>query len=297
VSTSSHVKVKLGLFEANTTMELSGPQAADTAKLAEALGLESVWAADHIVIPADYDATYPYAESGKLPDGETRSWPDPFIWLAYTAAVTHDIRLATGVTVLPQRNPLVVAKQVATLDVLSGGRVLLGVGVGWLKDEFEALGVPFSDRGRRHDAYLEAIQALWTQEKATVDNGFVQFRDAISLPRPAARIPIVISGHSEAAARRAARYGDGLFPGVTNTDQLQGLLSIVAEECQILGREPSEIELTVFPGQSDVDAVSTSIERYTAAGVSRILLPRLPDDQLQHLVAVLADRFEVMPAI
>ena len=127
MGTASHVKVRLGLFSANTTTELSGPQAADTAKLAEALGLESLWAAEHIVIPADYDATYPYAESGKLPDGETISWPDPFIWLAYTAAVTQNIRLATGVTVLPLRNPLVTAKQIATLDVLSGGRVLLGV--------------------------------------------------------------------------------------------------------------------------------------------------------------------------
>ncbi|SHQ39056.1 LLM class F420-dependent oxidoreductase [Mycobacteroides abscessus] len=296
MSTASHIQVKLGLFSANTTMEFSGSQAAQTAQLAENLGLESVWAAEHIVIPADYEAPYPYAASGKLPDGETVSWPDPFIWLTYAAAVTQNIKLATGVTVLPLRNPLVAAKQIATLDVLSGGRVLLGVGVGWLKDEFEAVGSPFNDRGRRHDGYLQAMQALWTQEKATVSNAFVEFRDAIGLPRPAARIPIVVSGHSPAAARRAARHGDGLFPGVGSTEDLRGLLDITAEECKTLGRDPSEIEVTVFPGQSDADAVSASIERYVTAGVSRILLPRLGDDQLAELVGVLTDRFEVLVA-
>lgn len=129
-----------------------------------------------------------------------------------------------------------------------------------------------------------------------MSNAFVEFHDAIALPRPAARIPIVISGHSPAAARRAARYGDGLFPGAGSIEELRALLDIVADECQTRGRDPGEIELTVFPGQSDAYAVSTSIERYVAAGVSRILLPRLPDDQLRALVGVLTDRFEVLPA-
>jgi alkanesulfonate monooxygenase SsuD/methylene tetrahydromethanopterin reductase-like flavin-dependent oxidoreductase (luciferase family) len=147
----SHVHVKLGLFSANTTLNVSGSQAAATARLAEDIGLESLWVAEHIVIPAGYTTAYPYDPSGKLPDGEDIDWPDPFVWLTYAAAITERIKLATGVTVLPLRNPVVTAKQIATLDALSGGRVILGVRVGWLGEEFEALGVPFKDRGRRHE--------------------------------------------------------------------------------------------------------------------------------------------------
>jgi probable F420-dependent oxidoreductase len=293
---SSHVQVKLGLFSANTTPHASGSQAAATARLAEDIGLESLWVAEHIVIPAGYTTAYPYDPSGKLPDGEDIDWPDPFIWLTYAAAVTERIKLATGVTVLPLRIPVVTAKQIATLDALSGGRVILGVGVGWLGEEFEALGVPFNDRGRRHDDYLQAMKALWTQEKAAISNSFVDFRDAISRPRPSASVPVVVSGHSAAAARRVARVGDGWFPGVATAGELADLYAVVREECSTLGRNPSEIEITVYVSGSDADALSTSIEEFAAAGVSRILLTKLPDDDLRALVAVLGDRFDVVTA-
>jgi probable F420-dependent oxidoreductase len=245
----SNVQVKLGLFSANTTPNVSGSQAAATARLAEDIGLESLWVAEHIVIPAGYSTAYPYDPSGKLPDGEDIDWPDPFIWLTYAAAITERIKLATGVTVLPLRDPVVTAKQIATLDALSGGRVILGVGVGWLGEEFEALGVPFKDRGRRHDDYLQAMKALWTQEKAAISNSFVDFRDAISRPRPASSVPVVVSGHSAAAARRVARVGDGWFPGVATAGELADLYAVVREECGALARNPSEIEITVYVRQ------------------------------------------------
>jgi probable F420-dependent oxidoreductase len=252
--------------------------------------------AEHIVIPAGYSTAYPYDPSGKLPDGEDIDWPDPFIWLTYAAAITERIKLATGVTVLPLRNPVVTAKQIATLDALSGGRVILGVGVGWLGEEFEALGVPFKDRGRRHDDYLQAMKALWTQDKAAISNGFVDFRGAISRPRPASSVPVVVSGHSAAAARRVARVGDGWFPGVATAGDLADLYAVVREECGTLGRNPSEIEITVYVSGSDADALSTSIEEFAAAGVSRILLTKLPDENLRALVAVLGDRFDIVTA-
>jgi probable F420-dependent oxidoreductase len=286
---SSHVQVKLGLFSANTTPHASGSQAAATARLAEDIGLESLWVAEHIVIPAGYSTAY-HDPSGKLPDGEDIDWPDPSIWLTYAAAVTERIKLATGVTVLPLRNPVVTAKQIATLDALSGGRVILGVGVGWLGEEFEALGVPFNDRGRRHDDYLQAMKALWTQEKAAISNSFVDFRDVISRPRPSASVPVVVSGHSAAAARRVARVGDGWFPGVATAGDLADLYAVVREECSTLGRNPFEIEITVYVSGSDADALSTSIEEFAAAGVSRILLTNLPDDDLPALAAVLGSR-------
>jgi probable F420-dependent oxidoreductase len=288
----SHSQLKLGLFSANTTSQFNGSQAAATAKLAEDIGLESLWVAEHIVIPAGYTTAYPHDPSGKIPDGEDIDWPDPFIWLTYAAAVTEHIKLATGVTVLPLRNPLVAAKQIATLDVLSGGRVILGVGVGTLKEEFEALGVTFNDRGRRHDGYLQAMKALWTQQKASISNRFVDFQDAISRPRPAASIPIVVSGHSAAAARRVARAGNGWFPDVATASDLTDLYAMVREECDTLGRDPSEIEITVYVGGSDADTLSTRIEEFIDAGVSRVLLTKLADEDFRSLVSVLTDRFD-----
>ena len=168
---------------------------------------------------------------------------DPLTWLAFAAAVTDRIKLGTGVIVLPQRNPVVLAKQAASLDVLSGGRLLLGVGVGWLAEEFAAVGVPFTDRGRRHDDYVEAMRALWRDTKASAHNTYTNFDNAISLPQPSSRaVPIVIGGRSNRSARRAAEIGDGYFPSITEPEQLSPLLDIMNAEAQRLQRDPAEIE-------------------------------------------------------
>ena len=138
--------------------------------------------------------------------------PDPLIWLAYVAAATERIRLATGILILPQRNPVVLAKELATLDHLSGGRIILGIGIGWLAEEFAAIGVPFAERAARTDDHVAALRALWSDDP-THHGEFTQFTDCIVSPRPAAgSIPIHVGGHSEAAARRAGRLGDGYFP-------------------------------------------------------------------------------------
>jgi probable F420-dependent oxidoreductase len=290
----SHTPVKLGLMSANTTPHLSGAQVAATARVAEDIGLESLWAAEHIVIPAEYDTVYPYDPSGKIPDAEITDWPDPLIWLAYTAASTDRIKLATGVTVLPLRHPMVMAKQIATLDALSGGRLILGVGVGWLSEEFEALGVPFSDRGRRHDDHLAAMQALWSQDTASIASTYATFDNAISRPKPAnVAIPIVISGSSKRAARRAAQIGNGFFPGTTDVDELRALLDVIADQCRTVGRNPDEVELTVYAGDTDADVLSRRIDDLTLVGVSRVLLTNLPEHELRSLAAILGNRFEL----
>ena len=136
------------------------------AVLAEELGFESLWTVEHVVVPSGYVSEYPYDESGSMAGGlEVFDLADPLIWLAYVAAVTERIKLATGVLILPQRNPLITAKAVATLDVLSGGRVMLGVGVGWLEEEFNTLGVPFHDRGSRLDDSIEAMRTSWRRRR------------------------------------------------------------------------------------------------------------------------------------
>jgi alkanesulfonate monooxygenase SsuD/methylene tetrahydromethanopterin reductase-like flavin-dependent oxidoreductase (luciferase family) len=143
------------------------PEAARAiATTAEELGFESLWTVEHVVVPAGYESPYPYSPDGKMPAPDDTPLPDPLVWLAFAAASTSRIKLGTGIAILPQRNALIAAKEVATVDRLSGGRVLLGVGAGWLKEEFEALGVPFERRGRRLDEHIEAMRALWAGERA-----------------------------------------------------------------------------------------------------------------------------------
>lgn len=197
--------MKFGLFAVNVGPGSTSAGARSRALLAEALAFESLWTVEHVVVPSAYTTVYPYDESGKMMGGEEEvELPDPLIWLSYVAAVTERIKLATGIVVMPQRNPVVTAKEVATLDHLSGGRVILGVGAGWLREEFEAIGVPFHDRGTRLDDYIEAMRSLWKDTRASTHNAYVDFDNAISLPHPpSGAVPIVIGGHSARAARRA----------------------------------------------------------------------------------------------
>src|SRR5256712_8155608 len=133
------------------------------ARAAESAGVESLWTVEHVVIPQGYASRYPYSSSGRMPGDERASIPDPLVWLTYVAAVTHRIRLATGVLILPERNPVLLAKELATLDVLSGGRVICGVGIGWLGEEFAAIGAPFADPPARAAAAMAARPALWSE--------------------------------------------------------------------------------------------------------------------------------------
>jgi len=160
--------MKFGLAFSNIG-PFAGPLAATAlATAAEDAGFESVWTVDHVVIPADYRSAYPYDPSGRIGPDDT-VFPDPLIWLSYVAHATSTLRLGTAILILPQRNPVILAKELATLDFLSGGRMILGVGVGWLREEYEALGVPWEGRGRRGEDSIGAMRALWSQHKASYD--------------------------------------------------------------------------------------------------------------------------------
>lgn len=266
--------MKFGIGFANAG-PLGDPQAATAfARAAEAAGFESLWTIEHAVVPAGYASQYPYDKSGRMPGPEDAPIPDPLVWLTYVAAATSTINLATGVLILPQRNPVVLAKETATLDVLSGGRLLLGVGVGWLREEFDAIGVPFTERGRRTDDHIGALRALWEQEQASFDGPFTQFTDCISRPHPVrGTIPVHVGGHSDAAARRAGRLGDGFFPGAGNHDKLAGLLDVARESAEQAGRDPEALEITsggrgaVGPGALD------EVAALAALGVDRVIVP------------------------
>src|SRR5574341_355765 len=165
--------MKFGLRYASLGRYANGPAAVELAQAAEAAGFDSLWTIDHVVVPHQYQSRYPYSPTGRMGSGlEDEPMPDPLVWLAYIAAVTRTIKLGTAILILPQRNPVITAKAVATLDHLAGGRrVLLGIGVGWLAEEFAALGVPFEDRGPRTDEYVAAMRALWSQERASFRGG------------------------------------------------------------------------------------------------------------------------------
>ncbi len=285
--------MKFGLMFANTGMGSTAAGARDLALRAESAGYESLWTVEHVVVPSGYESKYPYDPSGKMAGGaEAFDLPDPLIWLAFVAAATERIKLATGILILPQRNPLITAKEVASIDALSGGRMILGVGVGWLEEEFDALGVPFGDRGTRHDDYVEAMRALWTEDKASVHNTYASFDNCISKPQPKnGSVPIVIGGHTARACRRAARIGDGFFPGSGGLEELKISFATLRAECELLGRDPAEIELSAGGFGRDLDELSRRIETLQELGVSRVMLQPLPGDRLATQAEGLSDRF------
>lgn len=238
---------------------------------AERLGFESIWTVEHVVIPVGYRSKYPYSADGKLPVAENVPLADPLLPLAYAAALTKNLRLGTGILILPQRHPVYVAKEVATLDVLSHGRMLLGIGSGWLAEEFATLGVPFEQRGARTNESIRAIRSLWKPQPEPFRGKYVAWDNVESNPKPVQQpgVPIIVGGHSEAAARRAARLGDGFFPAPVDFETLPPLLDVLRCECQLVGRDPDEIELTAGAFSLDIEQV----KRYAALGVRRLLVP------------------------
>lgn len=266
--------MKFGIAFANTGPFADGQGAVEFARAAEPAGFESVWTVEHVIVPSGYQSTYPYSPTGKMPGPEESPIPDPLIWLSFVAAATETIRLATGILILPQRNPVVLAKELATLDAMSGGRVDLGIGVGWLEEEFDAIGVPFAERGARTDDHVAALRALWTQDKASHHSDFTSFTDCILRPRPAqGTIPIHVGGHTPAAARRAGRLGDGFFPGRGDHGELRDLIEIARTSATEAGRDPGAIEVTAGAysggGQQGLDEVAALAE----LGVDRVVVP------------------------
>jgi len=260
--------VKVGLMFTNTGPFAEPEMATTLAQTAEAAGVESLWTVEHVIVPADYQSEYPYAPGGKMPGPEDMVFPDPLLWLTYVAAVTQTIKLATGILILPQRHPFYVAKEVATLDRLSKGRVMLGVGIGWLEEEFDALGIDFASRAARTEESIAAIRNLWSEGMSSVDGDHFRWRNVHSNPKPVSQggPPIVIGGHTKAAARRAARIGDGFFIG--QADKLESLVAEVNAECGRIGRDPAEVEITTG-GMPSLD----KIKRQQDLGVSRFVTP------------------------
>ena len=239
---------------------------------AEALGYESVWTAEHVVIPKTYASVYPYSPSGKVPFQADASIIDPLVALTFIASATTRLRLGTGVNILPQMNPLYLAKWASSIDHLSQGRLMLGVGIGWLQEEFAALGVPFEKRGKRSDEYLQALKAVWTGEEVNYQGEFVNWQGFMMRPKPAQAggVPLVIGGVSKPAIRRTVQYGNGWYVIGKDLDEYRAHMQALAEECARQGRDQSELEITAYWDYYNQGLDSLSV--YEELGVDRLVI-------------------------
>ena len=264
--------MKVGLAFASSAA-IDGTATLEICRRAEAVGFESLWGGEHVIIPDEIYSKYPYTEDGKIPAEPDTPIPDPLIWLAFAAAAAPTLRLGTCILIVPQRNPLVLAKELATLDQLSGGRVELGLGVGWLKEEFEALGVPWERRGARNDEYIEAMKALWQGPHAEFHGDFVDFPPVTCSPRPVnGSIPIVVGGDTERAIARAGKIADGYFPGEGNIDRLKELITRVKHSTESNDRDPNSVKISAIFGTQMMNP-EAGVEEMRNAGVDRIMVP------------------------
>lgn len=225
----------------------NGPDIIRFAQRAEALGFESLWGGDHLVLPVGGTTQYPYTVDGSFSRPSTEGFLEPYTLLSYVAAATKTVKLGMTVIILPYRNPIVQAKMLACIDVLSGGRLIFGVGVGWLEKEFQVLQASYKDRGPVSDEYLEICKILWTQDQPEFHGKFYDFDGITMYPKPVQQpsIPIWVGGHSRRAIRRAIRYGDCWHPTRQSPDFVQQHLPYLREECARLGRDPSELTISL----------------------------------------------------
>ncbi len=264
--------MKFGLAFASS-IGIEQDTALEICRAAEESGFESLWGGEHVILPTSIESSYPYTADGKIPAEPETPIPDPLIWLAFAAAAAPTMRLGTCILIVPQRNPLILAKELATLDRLSGGRVELGLGVGWMKEEFDALGVSWERRGARNDEYIAAMRALWAGPHAEFHGEFVDFPPVTCSPRPVQEsIPVLVGGDSDAAISRAVRIADGYFPGEGDTERLTALLARLNAAAEAADRDPAEIEINAMFSNHMGDPLA-GVEQLTELGVGRIMVP------------------------
>ncbi len=263
---------------------------------AERAGFATLWAGEHVVMVDRADSPYPYSDDGRIAVPSDADWLDPLLALTFAAAASATIRLGTGILLLPQHNPLVVAKQAATLDVLSGGRFVLGVGVGWSREEFAALGSPFAGRSARNAEYVEVMRTLWRDDVATFHGATVHFDEVRSYPKPVVdrRVPVFLGGNSDRALERVAAYGDGWYGFNLAGSEVADRVETLAERCGMQGRDPSAVEVVVSlrDGQPGDTAMLADV------GVRELVVVESPPDDpaaVPDWVAELADRWGIVP--
>jgi probable F420-dependent oxidoreductase len=263
--------MKIGLIPVNVGIK-SVDQMVGLAQYAESIGVESAWTFEHAMVPLDYTSKYPYSPSGKMGAKPDTNFIDPLIALATVAANTTTLRLGTGINIVAQANPLLLAKQAASLDLLSGGRFMLGAGIGWLQEEFDAMGVPFERRGARFDDYIVAMRKVWSGEVVEHQSDFINWSGFKSYPVPVQKpgIPIIMGGTKGKIYERLAKHADGWFAPTESAESLAPMLEPLKASCAEFGRDYDSIEITtMWNNQGGLDA----IKAFADLGVSRVIVP------------------------
>jgi probable F420-dependent oxidoreductase len=265
----------------------------------ESEDVESVWMPEHVVMAEDYEPLYEYSEDGRAPVAPTTMMPDPLHWLTFAAALTQKLVIGTGVLIGPQHSAAVLAKRLSTLDALSAGRLKVGIGIGWQKEEYEAVGVPYRQRGKRLDEALDAMRILWRDDPATYHGEFIDFEKVHCDTKPVqvGGVPFYIGGSSEAAAKRAGERGDGFFPYVISPEDLAVRMETVKAAAAVAGRRLDDFSVTVWPASYRPDATfDLGLARaYRDAGANRMIIAGFEGEgqsmsQLRKLVIDYQDR-------
>ena len=286
--------MKIGIHLGNNGASASASSIATLAARAEELDFDSVWVSDHVTIPSEIASSYPYGPPGSFSPDQTKNFWEAFSVLAFVAGMTKRVELGTSVIVLPQRPPLLVAKQWATLDALAGGRMILGIGAGWMREEFEALGFgeQFGRRGVATDEAIKILRAAWTADGPIDHQGTAyQFGPVLMWPKPArpGGLPIWIGGHGRRSIRRAAELGDGWQPLRISVEELRGHLAYLHEQLARYQRKPSDVTISLGvlahpPGTTsesgsedwelagDPNASADKLRRFRDAGVEHVLV-------------------------
>jgi probable F420-dependent oxidoreductase len=284
--------MKFGTFLMQTNPSSLGA----VARKAEELDYESLWIPEHVILPVQYQSPYPYSSSGRMPAPPETPLHDPMLALAFIAGITTRIRLATGIYVLPIRNPFTTAKAVASLDVLSGGRFIFGVGIGWLEEEFTAVGMDFKNRALRSREYVELLKELWTSNDPVYEGKTVSIKGFRMMPKPVQKPhpPLVFGGHTEPSLKRAARLGDGWYGIAESLPDIRGVIARLRGHEAALGRS-TPLELTVSPRLGGPVTVE-QVREFAEMGVSRIILGTTPTTR-EQLAEMERLRDEVMAKV
>jgi probable F420-dependent oxidoreductase len=285
--------MRIGVSLPNVGLDLGKEMLLPVAESAESLGFDSVWAAHHVLMPYERHSEYPYRRSGtEVAMTPGMQWLDPIVTLSAVAAATERVKLGTSVFVLPYRDPVTLAAELAALDVLSGARLIFGIGVGWMREEFEAIGVPPDERGARTDEHLQVLKTLWTEDPASFLGKFTSFDGVVLATRPRTEggPPIWVGGNTDPALRRALRFGEGWHGFEVFPEEVPGITRRLERLADELGRDSAELELSVArglvpPGREaesfipdrrmlggSAAAVVEELGRYAEAGVGMVLI-------------------------
>jgi probable F420-dependent oxidoreductase len=283
--------MEVGVIVHNAGAKASPENIIMTARWAEELGYRSLWLTDHVVLAEEVNAWYPYRTHGRWDYSPDTKWIDPLLTLAWAGAAVPRLKLGTSVLVIPLRNPVLLAKQLASLDFLTGGRVILGVGAGWMEEEFNLIGENFANRGKRAVEMVKLMRELWTGETVDFHGEFYQLSGCKMHPRPVQpTIPVVWGGHSDAAIKRAAKVGDGWHPTQISLAQLEEGIKKLRQYCEEYGRDPESVSVFARPGDNyEINAESHA--RHLELGIDHLIVDT-PIKQEDPELKLLRERME-----